>query len=437
MKYKREGLLIVLQIVALIFLSLISAAQGAPPASAPAATVPQNGNVPDAKKDKKKPADKNTTSPTDIVSEEPDKDSCNSAEEIRYTDCRGVFFSSFYLGLAIDTFSGDEMLKYLNPGDTGKIHERAIGGIDFEYRLLGDHKPALKLRRDVSSAPANNESSTKKPAETATQGTKRAQEKKLDLPGNPLSPLQNFVGNPDPVEAMGIGHIAKRRGGEPCDPTKNEDCRNIDWHPRNLWVYGETLHGVRSVDVDCTKNPNLPVCTNAPTIPPNPGEQLYYLLRNATSLEGYFGFRWEFLGFQQKSSSPANLYLKGQAGFLNIAGAGGSALDMNHVALGAIATKGRYANSYLEVGYGRSDVFAAARRKRVKVDAYLQRNLNIKGMNALSVFVQMFIDTDLGRGPDAIQSFVGLNFDLAHLMNKRSEGATQPDSKEPKDQPKN
>src|SRR5215468_8559412 len=39
---------------------------------------------------------------------------------------------------------------------------------------------------------------------------------------------------------------------------------NAKSHRANsLWLYGETIHGVRSSDVDCQENENLPVCKDA------------------------------------------------------------------------------------------------------------------------------------------------------------------------------
>ena len=100
------------------------------------------------------------------------------------------------------------------------------------------------------------------------------------------------------------------------------------------------------------------------------------------------------------------------------AGSGGSALDMHQLAFGATATKGRFQDSYLQVGWGRSDTFATARRKRCKVDRYLQWRIP-KAYNAagMSMFAQLFVDTDLGRGSDAIQSYIGVNFDLDKLIH--------------------
>src|SRR5215467_4601445 len=140
--------------------------------------------------------------------------SCEGEEgdEQLYSDCRGVFNASFYLGLAVDTFAGSDTLKYLNPGATGKIQERGIGGFDFSYRLSGDKTPMVGER----------------------------------------------------------------------------------YQHRSIWVYGETVHGVRSADVNCSDNPDLPVCQKALGGIANPGQGLYYILRNATSLEGYMGVRYEF-----------------------------------------------------------------------------------------------------------------------------------------------
>jgi hypothetical protein len=276
--------------------------------------------------------------PASVASESDSGNSCDDADEKLYTDCRGVFDASFFVGLAVDTFAGSDTLTYLNPGAPGDTHERAIAGFDFEYRLMGDKTPMVKEDR---------------------------------------------------------------------------------FHP-TLWIYGKTIHGARSVDINCTANPDLPVCKQNLTPPVNPGDQLYFILRNASSLEGYMGFRYEFFRLNKDSDSPANLYFKAQAGFLSVTGAPGSALDMHRLALGAVVTKGRFLNSYLEAGWGRSDTFATARRKRIKIDGYLQWKIpKVPETTGLSAFTQLHIDTDLGRGSDAIQTYIGINYDLDKLMHKQ------------------
>lgn len=193
---------------------------------------------------------------------------------------------------------------------------------------------------------------------------------------------------------------------------------------RQLWVYGETMHGARSADINCSTNPNLPSCaTTLASIvkPTNPGDSVLYLLRNASSLEGYLGFRYEFARLNDgggaagnPDGTPVNLYVKAQAGFLKVSGAPGSALDVDKIAVGAIATKGNYANSYLDVGFGRNDVFQYNRRRRTMIDGYLERA--IPGNFGMSFFAQMLVDTDLGRGSDSFQTYIGVNMDLTKLF---------------------
>ncbi|MBM3786145.1 MAG: hypothetical protein FJW30_17435 [Acidobacteria bacterium] len=181
----------------------------------------------------------------------------------------------------------------------------------------------------------------------------------------------------------------------------------------NLWVYGETAHGVRSADVDCTANSHLPSCKNRPgDFAGDPARSALYILRNATSLEGHAGFRYEFLGLQQQSSNPANLYVNAKAGFLNVAGLGADLANLSHIGIGAVATKGDFQDSHLEVGVGRSDLYKVNPNRRLKIDGYIQRTLPRTG-NALSFFVQMLVDADGGKGADSVQTYVGVNIDLA------------------------
>jgi len=265
-------------------------------------------------------------------------------EKPQSVDERGTFASSFYLGAAIDTFAGDETLKFINFQDSSDLHARAVGGVDFAYRLLGDEN--------------------------------------RDFPE---------------------GRVARLN---------------------DLWVYGETVHGVRSADVPCkaaagqTAQSNQLICSNKLVPSPAPGEDFVFVLRNATSLEAYTGLRWEFLGLQQQSSAPANLYVKAPAGFVDVAGLNGPAKAEHHIGAGAVATSGNFRDSYLEVGWGRSDIFQQ-NHGRWKIDGYLERKIKIKKKDIVSVFVQINVDTHLGRGSDAVQSYIGLNYDMSKLLGSK------------------
>jgi hypothetical protein len=193
---------------------------------------------------------------------------------------------------------------------------------------------------------------------------------------------------------------------------------NGKWQKGNqqLWVYGETVHGVRSADVNCKAENAPPVCDQF-NVNNNPTNSFVYILRNATSLEGHMGIRWEFATLNKNLLSSARAYFKAQAGFLSVTDAGDDAFDMHHIALGVIATKGRFQNSYLEVGWGRTDLFLENKRRRFKVDGYLSWDFGHKIFDWLRPFAQITVDSDLGRGSDSIQTYIGFDFNLKCLFN--------------------
>ncbi len=178
---------------------------------------------------------------------------------------------------------------------------------------------------------------------------------------------------------------------------------------RQLWIYGETVHGARSTDIDCAANPNFPTCRPFQSQVSTSGEFLY-ILRNATSLEAFGGLRWEVFPVKRAGNAPANFYLKAQAGFLSVSGAGDDLVDMHHVAAGLYVVGGGYRDSYLEVGYGRNDLFHKNPNRRTKIDGMLVFPWQLAHKDALHAFLQMTVDTDLGGGADSVQSYVGIDF---------------------------
>lgn len=240
-------------------------------------------------------------------------------------DDRKTFEASFYTGLGIDSFASGDLKRVLNPKASGEIRERAVGGFDFAYRILGD-------------------------------------------PGQPDRP--------------------------------------------QVWVYGETVHGVRSTDFDCSATPDLPVCKDF-TDPAGAGQRTIYILRNATSLEGFMGVRFEFLPVQKNRESPARAYLKTEYGFLTVSGSGGDVTDVHQfAALGLVTTSGRYRDSYLQVGFGRTDLFAAKNQDRWKVEGLLTWEMKWLDRAGIRPFVQLTVDADAGGGSDSVQTYLGFSFDL-------------------------
>ncbi len=180
-----------------------------------------------------------------------------------------------------------------------------------------------------------------------------------------------------------------------------------------LWIYGETVHGVRSTDIDCSKNTTFPTCQQAGiNLPDRPLEQILFTIRNASSLEAFFGLRYEFLTLNKQSHYPINVYAKAQAGFLIVSGRPDDVVDSHHVGLGFILTKSRLSGSYLEVGYGRNDLFAQDSRHRWKIDGLFSVEL-FKGVD---FFAQLTADTDVGPRSDSVQSYFGFDFNIIELI---------------------
>ncbi|MEO5922831.1 MAG: hypothetical protein ABIR70_03295 [Bryobacteraceae bacterium] len=235
-------------------------------------------------------------------------------------DARSPLAATGFFGISLDSFADSEWNAYINPDQNSKIKERGIGGISFEYRLLGD------------------------PNKPRTQ----------------------------------------------------------------LWIFGKTIHGVRSAGVDCA---SIGVCVNFHPAKPN---RTLYMIRASTSLEAILGARWELHSLQSRTATAAALYLKAQAGFVSVAGSGGGLMDVHHIALGAIAKTGRFAGSYVEAGVGKATLFPHDAFPRTKIDAYLQWPL---AKRALTGFAQMTVDSNPHKGgADSVQSYFGIKFDLRSLF---------------------
>jgi len=185
---------------------------------------------------------------------------------------------------------------------------------------------------------------------------------------------------------------------------------------QSLWIYGETVHGVRSADVDCTSDPKNDICVDNGFGQANTGNAALAIVRNASSLEAFVGLRWEFHEFQGKSASSARLYAKAEAGFLTVTGDDDDAVDMNQLAVGLRAAKGRFENSFFQVGWGTTDLFEQHPNGRYKIGGLLSWKAAAFQKAGMSPFVEFVGDFDLDNGADSIQTYYGLDFDLDLLF---------------------
>ncbi len=209
------------------------------------------------------------------------------------------------------------------------------------------------------------------------------------------------------------------------------------WHDKggkntqSVWVRALTLHGVRSTEVDCTttmENQTLPaVCSlQSNAFDPsdiNVGESATYILREASSLEGFGGLRYEFRSLESRDASdvPSGvLYLIGQLGFLSVADSGDDLIDNHLVGIGAAATEGNFRNSFLELGWGRTQLYGDKSDDRFKVRA----GVNWEVSTTMRGFAMIVIDTDFGSGSDSVQSYIGMSFDIGQLTVKKKKEKT-------------
>lgn len=190
-------------------------------------------------------------------------------------------------------------------------------------------------------------------------------------------------------------------------------------------LFGETLHGVRSTDVDCEKTPDL--CDGLSVTPT--ADKTLFILKSASSLEAFAGLRLDLL----RVRAGGEVYVAGQLGFVTVSDSGQDVMDDHKVGIGVRLTEGRFQNSYLEFGYGRSQIFHVNPNRRFKIDGYLSIEVN----DNTAFFAEMVVDSDFSNGADSIQSFYGIEFDIAsfvrsHLGKKpQKDGGSSPDTEKP------
>ena len=178
-----------------------------------------------------------------------------------------------------------------------------------------------------------------------------------------------------------------------------------------LWLSGETMHGVRSADIDCTAEENKP-----PECNPAPGVSFARaVLADSTSVEAYVAPRLVFAQLQKDATTPTRLYAMARFGFIALAGAP-RVYKNHHLGVGLMADDGPFAGSRVEFGWGMNEPLSGRRWKRLKVDGLVTFPVPKTGESA-RFFIEMFIDNDLkGNSPDSIQSFMGIDFDIRRFF---------------------
>lgn len=191
-----------------------------------------------------------------------------------------------------------------------------------------------------------------------------------------------------------------------------------------LWLDGETLHGVRTADIDCSVTPP-PVLCDPQGLPQG---KFLYVLDHASSLEAFVSPRLEFLTLQPTSNTPASVYATARFGFMALKDAP-TVFSVHHVGVGVAADDGAFAGSYVEVGWGNNELVYGSKWNRLKIDGLVIFDL-MSGLRdrvqfwkslggATRFFLQIYVDNDV-KGPtaDSVQTFFGMQLDLRQVFGR-------------------
>jgi hypothetical protein len=191
-----------------------------------------------------------------------------------------------------------------------------------------------------------------------------------------------------------------------------------------LWIAGETLHGVRSADINCSLEPKPELCS---TEAGGEVDRFRVTLQHASSLEAYLQPRLEFYALQADTNYETKLYGTARLGVMVVEGTPES-YRAHHVGVGLMSARGPFSGSYLELGLGKTELFprddGETPWRRTKLEGlvsfplfgvFLDRAKDWK--RAPRMFIQIHADFDRSdRASDSIQTFVGLDFDLSGML---------------------
>ena len=185
-----------------------------------------------------------------------------------------------------------------------------------------------------------------------------------------------------------------------------------------VWLQGQTMHGVRTADINCAPEDGVEVPPVCPTSTANTADRVRFILENATSVEAFVNPRVEFMKVQDGTDSSARLYATANIGFIALKDAPKVFRTM-HVGIGLLADEGNFAGSFFEVGWGKNELFSTA-WNRLKVDGLL--SFSMDGVPLVRdhgrLFVEMTVDNDLHDGPDSVRTFFGFDLDLRRTFGQ-------------------
>jgi hypothetical protein len=201
--------------------------------------------------------------------------------------------------------------------------------------------------------------------------------------------------------------------------------RNARKDSMQIWITGETLHGVRTADIDCSGDEKPQVCGEAPDVAV--GQRFRFALKHASSFEAFVQPRIEFLTIEADSPFATRLYATGRFGIMMLTEGDGYAAEAHHFGLGLGAIGGRFEGSFLEVGWGKTELFAPVSGSgwnRLKFDGLLSVPV-LQGILERArfwetqprLFIQLYADFDPGgRAADSVQTFIGVDIPIGDIL---------------------
>jgi hypothetical protein len=190
---------------------------------------------------------------------------------------------------------------------------------------------------------------------------------------------------------------------------------NFEYHAGSHFVLsGESLHAVRTVDIDCTSDEaqNAKICLDHPATNPNDlQKQARFLLENASSLELALFPRWNLYTIGGESESPVAAYVTGRIGVTSTRGVP-FVLQAYWAGPGLVAKDGPLEGSFIEYTFGTNEQFGPGVRRRG--DAVL--SFRVARIPVIQDNMRLFIEGVLDEGrrphPTSYRTFFGMDVDI-------------------------
>lgn len=197
---------------------------------------------------------------------------------------------------------------------------------------------------------------------------------------------------------------------------------------RPLWLATSALYGRRSTtclqDTSTTTAAGETPSADLPCSDSVTPAQTLVDIKQADTAEYYIGGRWEYAHFGAESPVPAAGYVNCSFGAIFVAGVGNKAISNSQCGGGVTLIGGQFRESYVEMGYGISEIFAPDNshwnhwKTRVFITTRLlktdPKNVAGKFLNSVRPFVTLV--QDRGHGPDSFTTNVGFLFDFGTVF---------------------